>query len=258
MLLGGAGSDTAAYSGDAADYGLIFLPGTDMRVVDLRAGSPDDTDALARSRPCGSRTARCRSSSATRSGDDSFTAPTGTRSHQRARRQRHDHVRLPPGRCDRHVFRQQRDRSTARRATPCSPGSRSSCSPTARSTTMTATAWSTTCSTIRAITTSGTRMPTPTSTTMASAGTKGAIRTRSSRPRSIWRPIRTWAPRASIRSRISIRSAGTEGRVPSLAFDPAQYLAAYPDVAAAHVDPLAHFLAFGAAGRPRSRSRRAS
>ena len=36
-----------------------------------------------------------------------------------------------------------------------------------------------------------------------------------------------------------------EGRVPSLAFDPAQYLAANPDVAAAHVDPLAHFLQFG-------------
>ena len=36
-----------------------------------------------------------------------------------------------------------------------------------------------------------------------------------------------------------------EGRVPSHAFDPAQYLAAYPDVAAAHVDPLLHYLQFG-------------
>ena len=37
----------------------------------------------------------------------------------------------------------------------------------------------------------------------------------------------------------------TEGRVPSHAFDPAQYLAAYPDVAAAHVDPLLHYLHYG-------------
>ena len=33
--------------------------------------------------------------------------------------------------------------------------------------------------------------------------------------------------------------------MPSLTFDLAQYLAANPDVAAAHVDPLAHFLQFG-------------
>ena len=33
-----------------------------------------------------------------------------------------------------------------------------------------------------------------------------------------------------------------EDRAPSLTFDLAQYLAANPDVAAAHVDPLAHFL----------------
>ena len=38
-----------------------------------------------------------------------------------------------------------------------------------------------------------------------------------------------------------------EGRVPSLTFDPAAYLAANPDVKAGGGDPLAHFLAFGAA-----------
>jgi hypothetical protein len=36
------------------------------------------------------------------------------------------------------------------------------------------------------------------------------------------------------------------GRTPSLAFDSAKYLAANPDVAAAHVDPLRHFLTVGA------------
>ena len=42
--------------------------------------------------------------------------------------------------------------------------------------------WSTTCSTIRATTTSGTRMSTPRATTARSAGTRDAIRARSSRP----------------------------------------------------------------------------
>ena len=37
-----------------------------------------------------------------------------------------------------------------------------------------------------------------------------------------------------------------ESRVPSLTFDARAYLAANPDVAAAHVDPLRHFLQFGA------------
>ena len=36
------------------------------------------------------------------------------------------------------------------------------------------------------------------------------------------------------------------GRLPSLNFDPTAYLAAYPDVKAAGLDPLAHFLQFGA------------
>jgi glucose/arabinose dehydrogenase len=37
-----------------------------------------------------------------------------------------------------------------------------------------------------------------------------------------------------------------EGRLLSLNFDPARYLLANPDVAAAHVDPLRHYLQFGA------------
>src|SRR5262249_30850971 len=41
-------------------------------------------------------------------------------------------------------------------------------------------------------------------------------------------------------------SGWQNGRVPSLTFDPAKYLAANPDVAASHIDPLAHFLMFGA------------
>ena len=46
--------------------------------------------------------------------------------------------------------------------------------------------------------------------------------------------------------------------MPSLDFDPRQYLAANPDVAAAHVDPLAHFLQFGARrGPPAGRADRA-
>jgi len=36
-----------------------------------------------------------------------------------------------------------------------------------------------------------------------------------------------------------------EGRAPSLWMDPAAYLEANPDVAAAGIDPLAHYLAYG-------------
>jgi hypothetical protein len=36
-----------------------------------------------------------------------------------------------------------------------------------------------------------------------------------------------------------------EGRDPSVGFDTTAYLAANPDVATAHVDPLTHFLQFG-------------
>jgi autotransporter-associated beta strand protein len=38
----------------------------------------------------------------------------------------------------------------------------------------------------------------------------------------------------------------SDGRVPSFTFDAREYLADYPDVAAAHVDPLEHFLHYGA------------
>ena len=36
-----------------------------------------------------------------------------------------------------------------------------------------------------------------------------------------------------------------EGRDPSVGFDTTSYLAAYPDVAAAGVNPLVHYLRFG-------------
>lgn len=36
-----------------------------------------------------------------------------------------------------------------------------------------------------------------------------------------------------------------EGRDPSPGFDTTSYLAAYADIAAAHINPLTHFLQFG-------------
>ena len=53
------------------------------------------------------------------------------------------------------------------------------------------------------------------------------------------------APRTSTRSPISTRWVGRRAAFPRSTFDPNQYLAAYPDVAAAHIDPLAHFLQNG-------------
>jgi len=41
------------------------------------------------------------------------------------------------------------------------------------------------------------------------------------------------------------QSGWKEGRDPSTLFDTKAYLAAYPDVAAAHIDPLAQFLQHG-------------
>ena len=55
----------------------------------------------------------------------------------------------------------------------------------------------------------------------------------------------TWRRRASIRSTTINQFGWHEGRDPSVDFDTTSYLAAYPDVAAAHVDPLVHFLQFG-------------
>ena len=46
--------------------------------------------------------------------------------------------------------------------------------------------------------------------------------------------------------------------MPSLAFDPHEYLANYADVAAAHIDPLLHFLAVRLPARAACRSRRPS
>ena len=57
--------------------------------------------------------------------------------------------------------------------------------------------------------------------------------------------MRTSRPRASIRSTTINQFGWLEGRDPSVGFDTTAYLAANPDVAAAQVDPLAHFLQFG-------------
>ena len=81
-----------------------------------------------------------------------------------------------------------------------------------------------------AITTCGMRMSTPTRTTTQTAGTRAATRTRSSPPRSISRPTRTWRPRASIRSTHFDSSAGRKGACPRSTFDPARISRANPDV----------------------------
>ena len=55
----------------------------------------------------------------------------------------------------------------------------------------------------------------------------------------------TWRRRTSIRSITTTQFGWHEGRDPSVGFDTTDYLAAYADVAAADVNPLAHFLQFG-------------
>jgi len=48
-----------------------------------------------------------------------------------------------------------------------------------------------------------------------------------------------------------LRYGAAEGRNPSLNFDTALYLAANPDVAAANINPLLHYIRYGRAeGRP--------
>ena len=66
-----------------------------------------------------------------------------------------------------------------------------------------------------------------------------------STPPAISRTTPTSRPRASIRWSTTSSSAGQEGRDPSARFDTLGYLAANPDVAAAGVNPLDHFLQFG-------------
>ena len=94
----------------------------------------------------------------------------------------------------------------------------------------------------------------PLLTTTRSAGTKAAIRTRSSTPRAISRSTRTSRRPASIRSTTITRAAGTRGAIRRPIFDTTLYLIHNPDVAAAGIDPLAHYLR----GRPRRRPRRLS
>jgi len=54
-----------------------------------------------------------------------------------------------------------------------------------------------------------------------------------------------WRRRAPIRWRISTPSAGARGRDPNAYFDSSGYLATYGDIAAAGINPLAHYHAFG-------------
>ena len=116
--------------------------------------------------------------------------------------------------------------------------------------------WSTTCSTIRSITTCGPRMPTPMRTSFVRPARgprpervllhRGLSFGQSRREGGRHRPARPFRP-----------IGWMEGRVPSIHFDPAQYLAANPDVAAAAIDPLRHFSS-SAIRKAASRSRRAN
>ena len=107
---------------------------------------------------------------------------------------------------------------------------------------MTATCWSTTCSTTRAITTCGTRMSTPTcTTTRRLAG--------GPRPERVLldldlsrRPTRMCGERRRSARPTTTRPAGRKAACPRSTSTRAQYLDANPDVAAAHIDPLSHFL----------------
>jgi hypothetical protein len=89
-----------------------------------------------------------------------------------------------------------------------------------------------------------TRVPMPTRTTTASAGRRAAIRTRSSHMASIFRRIRTCARHQSAGAFRHDRLAGRTPAVAQLRSDAVPL--ANPDVAAAHVDPLRHYLQFGA------------
>jgi len=52
-------------------------------------------------------------------------------------------------------------------------------------------------------------------------------------------------PPASTRWTTTSRTAGRKARDPSAGFDTLKYLAANPDVAAAHINPLDHFINSG-------------
>jgi hypothetical protein len=78
-----------------------------------------------------------------------------------------------------------------------------------------------------------------------SAGTKGAIRTRCSTSTAIWQTTRRRGrerqPARSLQPVRPARGARSVGQLRT----PRPYLAAYPDVAAAQVNPLAHYLSNG-------------
>ena len=72
-----------------------------------------------------------------------------------------------------------------------------------------------------------------------------------SMPNTTCSTIPTWRPQASIRARTSISSAGTRGASRTRWFDTAGYLAHYADVAAAGVNPLDHYTTVRLEGGPR-------
>ena len=290
FLNGGLGNDTAVYAGNVGEYRIDFASGGDIRITDLRAGAPEGVDTLR-----GIENAEF--ANATLSflfgtpGDDNFVA-----------------LRQPGDRCaglgnDTITFDFRLVDATVTYAGN-SVHHRSAASHTVLSGFETY------------VFTDGTvnnkdadvlvddlfyyaqnhdvwnaqRMPT--STTISSAGTRGATRTRSSRPRSIsaanpdvkaagvdplihfdqvgWKEGRVPVARlrsapvsrgqsgrrgGACRSARALPAFGAqEGRVsrsrrpswsPPNGFDYVYYLQHNPDVAAAHVDPFAHFQTIG-------------
>ena len=188
FLNGGLGNDTAVYAGNVGDYQIAFLPGNDIRITDLRAGAPEGADTLR-----GIENAEFANATLSflfgTTGDDDFVASgnqaivaglgsdtitfdfrlvdaTVTYAGHSVLIDRASSHTVLSG-FDTYVFT---DGIVHNQDAEC---------------------WSTTCSITREITTCGTRARRPTSITISSAGTRGATRTRSSRPRSISRPMRT-------------------------------------------------------------------
>ena len=244
VLSGGVGSDTAAYSGNAADYGLIFLPGTDMRVVDLRAGSPDGTDALGAFEALRFADGTMPIVFGNLVDDDSFTAPHGFQAINA--RTGNDTITFdfrlvdatvtyygnsvaidgPSGRTVLHGFERfvftdgvVDNNDGDRLVDDLFYYSRNH------------DVWNAQADADQHYHGSGwheLRDPNAFFSTF------------------LYRAAYPDVSAAGVDPLVHFDQTGwIEGRVPSLAFDPRQYLAANSDVAAAHVDPLLHYLAFG-------------
>ena len=124
---------------------------------------------------------------------------------------------------------------------------------------LTPTGWSTTCSTIRAITMSGTRTSMPTLHYTLDGLAGGPRPERVLLDTSVYLAANpdVAASRRQPARRTSTRSAGPEGRVPSLAFDPRGVSRRQSGRGGGGHRSARHFLAFGAR-KAASRSRRAS